>query len=430
MSGSRPPSVEGYPVVGSTIEWARGPFAFTSRAIEEAGDLARYETVQEEAYLLAHPDYAEQMLVSEREAFGKPPGFRTVFGDGLLAAEGDLWSRARGALDEFFYPKRIQSYAETMTDRTHQRIDRWDDGETISLVEEMKSLTLEIIFETLFDTSLAVDGDSELRDAAEDIHGFFTPASLALPKWVPTPGRYRFKRAVERLQDEGRTLLSSADDGRNNMLAALANMQDEAELSDEEILSQIHTFIFAGHDTTALALTYTLYLLGTHPEVRREFYDEIDSVLGGSEPTIATFGELTFTEQILNEAMRLYPPVHTIPRVTTRDVTVGDYRIPEGSKSRLLIREIARDGRFWDEPDQFQPSRWAETTPQSKGYAYIPFGAGPRTCIGRRFALLEAKLVLAVIGQQFRLDPESALSVEAKMTTQPTDSVPVTVQTR
>lgn len=425
-----PPSVEGYPVLGNTVEWAQDPFGFIHDLVEEVGDVARYETVRHDVCVLAHPDHAERMLVSDREAFAKPPAFNQAFGDGLLAADGELWKRTRGALDEFFFPKRIASYAETMTTRTHQRIDRWDDGDTIQLSEEMKSLTLEIIFATLFDTTLDLDGDTSLREAADNLHGWFTPTSLALPKWVPTPSRYRFKQAVDRLQEEGRSLLASADGESDDMLSALAGMQGEDELSDHEILSQFQTFIFAGHDTTALALTYTLYLLETHPEVRDRFYDEIDTVVGDSEPTMADLGELTFTEQLLNEAMRLYPPVYSIPRVTKRDVTFGDYRIPGKTMTQLMVRELHRDGRFWDDPEQYRPSRWAEATPQSKGYAYIPFGAGPRTCIGRRFALMEAKLVLAKIGQQYRLEPQSELSVKQGITTQPTDTVPVTVHTR
>jgi len=431
MSQSQlPPSVKGYPVLGNTLEWAEDPFTFIHSLIEERGDVARYTTVRGDVCVLAHPDYAERMLVSDRDAFTKTPSFDQAFGDGLLAAEGDLWKRTRGALDEFFFPKRIASYADTMTTRTQKRIGRWEDGDTIQLSEEMKSLTLELIFATLFDTDLDLDGDTSLREAANDLHGWFTPMNWALPHWIPTPSRRRFQQAVDRLQEEGRSLLAASDGKSDDMLSALASMQAGSELSDHEILSQIQTFIFAGHDTTALALTYTLHLLESHPEVRERFYDEIDSVVGDSEPSMASLGKLTFTEQVLNEAMRLYPPVYAIPRVTSRDFTVGDYRIPEGTTTQLMIRELHRDSRFWDDPDQYQPSRWADTTPQSKGYSYIPFGAGPRTCIGRRFALMEAKLVLAEIGQRYRLEPQSELSVEPGITTQPSDTVPVTVHTR
>ncbi len=425
------PSLRGYPVIGNTIEWARDPFKFDHRLIDEVGDIAQFKTVKGNICLLAHPDYAEQVLVSNRESFGKTSDFTVAFGDGLLAAEGDLWKRARGAFDEFFYPKRIQSYSETMVGRTQHRISQWEDGETRSLVEEMKSLALENMFATLFDTTLAVDGDTPIRSAANDLNGWFTPSSWALPEWIPTPARYRFRQAVDQLQAEGKSLLSAVDDDNSdNMLAALAEMQGESDLSDDEILSQVQTFIFAGHDTTGLALTYAFYLLETHPTVREQFSAELDSVLDGEEPTMSTIGELTVTDHILREAMRLYPPVHTIPRVTTRDVTIDGYHIPKETETHISVRELGRDTRFWDVPNQFQPDRWNEATPQSKGYSYIPFGAGPRTCIGRRFALLEAKLVMATIGQQYQLKPQSKLSVNPKMTTQPSDSVPVTVRSR
>jgi cytochrome P450 len=214
------------------------------------------------------------------------------------------------------------------------------------------------------------------------------------------------------------------------MLSALASIQETANLSDDEILSQVQTFIFADHDTTGLALTYALCLLSTHSTVREQFYTELDTELGSSQPTLSTVGNLEVVDQVTQETLRLYPSIHTIPRVTTKDVTVGGYQIPAGTETHLSVWRLGRDDRFWENAKEFHPSRWAETTSQSKGYAYIPFGAGPRQCIGRRFALLEAKVVLATIGQKYRLEPQSNLSVEPQMTTQPADNVPVTVHTR
>ena len=431
MPPSSLPSPSGYPLIGNTIEWARDPFAFIDRVVDEIDDVAQFETVGGDVCLLAHPEYAERMLVSQRAAFGKTSDFTAAFGDGLLAAEGDQWTRLRDALDEFFYPEQIRSYTDTMVEQTQRRIDRWDDGETYPLADEMKELALENIFATLFDTQLSIDENTDIRTAANELNGWFTPTSWALPDRIPTPARYRFRQAVERLQSKARSLLSAADtENPTNMLSALASMQDTADLSDAEILSQVQTFIFAGHDTTGLAMTYALHLLSTHAAVRDQFYTELDTVLGSSQPTLATVGDLEVVERILQEALRLYPSIHTIPRVTTTDVTMGGYRIPAGTETHLSVWRLGRDDRFWDHATEFRPSRWAETTPRAEGYRYIPFGAGPRQCIGRRFALLEAKIVLATIGQQYRLDPQSELSVEPRMTTQPADNVPVTVRTR
>jgi len=431
MAPSSLRSPSGYPLVGNTIEWARDPFAFIDRVVDEIGDVAQFETIGGDVCLLAHPEYAERMLVSDREAFGKTSDFTAAFGDGLLAAEGDQWTRLRSALDEFFYPDRIRSYTDTMVELTQRRIDRWEDGETYSLADEMKELALENIFATLFDTRLGIDENTDIRTAANELNGWFTPTSWALPDNIPTPARYRFRRAVERLQSKAESLLSAADtENSTDMLSALASMQETADLSDDEILSQVQTFIFAGHDTTGLALTYALHLLSTHAAVRDQFYTELDTVLGSSQPTLSTVGDLEVVERVLQEALRLYPSIHTIPRVTTTDVTMGGYRIPAGTETHLSVWRLGRDDRFWETPTEFRPARWAETTPQSEGYAYIPFGAGPRQCIGRRFALLEAKIVLATIGQQYRLEPQSELSVEPQMTTQPADDVPVTVRTR
>jgi len=187
----------GYPIVGNTIEWARDPFAFTDRVVDEVGDVAQFKTIGGDVCLLAHPDYAEQMLVSNREAFGKTSDFTAAFGDGLLAVGGEQWTRIRNALDKSFYPEQIRSYTDTMVEETQRRIDRWEDGGTYSLADEMKELALENIFATLFDTRLSIDENTEIRTAANELNGWFTPTSWALPDNIPTPARYRFRQAVD-----------------------------------------------------------------------------------------------------------------------------------------------------------------------------------------------------------------------------------------
>lgn len=431
MSSDTLPSIEGLPIVGNTIEWGRDPFGFNHRLVTEVSDIAKFKTIKGDICILAHPDYAEQVLVTERSSFGKTSDYTTAFGSGLLAAEGDLWAELRDPLDDFFHPQRIQSYFSTMVERTHYRVDQWEDGETILLAEEMKSLALENIFATLFDKPLEIDGDKGLRSAANDLNKWFNPVSWALPEWVPTPARYRFRQAIDELESEGESLLLETDrESQDNMLSMLANAQDESLFSDDDVLSQLQTFIFAGHDTTGLALTYSLYLLETNPEIRKQFYDEIDTVVGSGDLSFFDVSSLDVTERIINEAIRMYPPVHTIPRVATETVNINGYEISEGMETHVSVIELMRDPRFWDDPDQFSIDRWEDSSPESKGYSYIPFGAGPRTCIGRRFALLEVKLALAIIGQQYRIEPQSELSVEPKMTTQPTDSVPVIVRDR
>jgi cytochrome P450 len=448
-----PPSPPGLPVVGHTHRYARDPFAFVDWATDRAGDCLFARVLGEgDLCVLAHPDHVERALVTDRDAFGKGEAFSVAFGRNLLSVEGDQWERQHDAVQEFFYPGKIRGYAEEMVELAARRTDRWADGERISVHEEMRALALENLFATLFDRRLAVDGDADLRRAAAALNLWFKPTSWVLPDWVPTPARRRFARARETLDAEARRLLAEreaavATDGETgeDLLSTLVALRErgDADLSDAEIVDQVTGFIFAGHDTTALAMTYALHLLGTHPEVRERLHAELDDVLGhdaadgaadaatdGAQPSFADLPDLEVTERVLLEALRLYPPIHTIPRVATEDVTVDGHRVPEGTTTHLSVVSIHRDERFYDDPERFRPSRWRDASPQSKGYAFVPFGAGPRECIGRRFASLEARLVLATVASRYRLEPQSELELAPQMTTQPDGDVPARVVER
>ncbi|WP_436910352.1 cytochrome P450 [Halosimplex marinum] len=444
-----PPSPPGLPVVGHTHRYARDPFAFVDWATDRAGDCLFARVLGEgDLCVLAHPDHIERALVTDRDAFGKGEAFSVAFGQNLLSVEGDQWERQHDAVQEFFYPGKIRGYAEEMVELAARRTDRWADGERISVHAEMRSLALENLFATLFDRRLAVDGDADLRRAASALNLWFEPTSWVLPDWVPTPARRRFARARETLDAEARRLLAEreaavATDGEagEDLLSTLVALRErgDADLSDADIVDQVTGFIFAGHDTTALAMTYALHLLGTHPEVRERLHAELDDVLGdgaadaatdGARPSFADLPDLEVTERVLLETLRLYPPIHTIPRVTTEDVTVDGHRVPEGTTTHLSVVSIHRDERFYDDPERFRPSRWRDASPRSKGYAFVPFGAGPRDCIGRRFASLEARLVLATVASRYRLEPRAELELAPQMTTQPDGDVPARVVER
>lgn len=428
---SEPPSPDGLPFLGNTVEYARDRFEFIDAAKRECGDVFRAELLGlGEICYLTHPDSVERVLVTDRESFAKSDLFRVAFGEGLLAVDGEQWERQRELLDEFFYPARIRSYADEMVDLTERRIDRFSPGETRSLLEEMTALTLDIIFGTMFGRRLEIDGNDELRRAVANLNEWFTPTSLVMPRGVPTPSRRRFRRAEETLRSEVRSLLSDASDAEGDDLLSTLVGLDSEEMSEENIVDQVVTMLFAGHESTALGLTYAFYELGRNPDIRDRFHEELDATLDGARPTLDDVGELEVTDRIVTEALRMYPPAPAIPRVTTADVELGGYRVPAGTRTHVSLFTIQRDERFYDDPLTFDPSRWREQGPEAKGYAYAPFGAGPRTCIGRRFALLEATLVLAAIGRRYRLDPEEPLELAPRMSTQPAGEVPITVRER
>jgi cytochrome P450 len=435
MATRQPPAAAGRPVLGQTLRFAREPLELTEELVAEHGRLFRMRVLGVgEFYTLAHPDHFERALVTDREAFAKHDDFRVAFGENVVSTEGEQWRRQREVLSEFFTPAKIRGYADRMVGLTERQLARWSDGGRRSLHDAMAATALDNLFGTIFDRPLDPDGDEALRRAANDINLWFKPTSFALPRWVPTPSRRRFREALATVEAEAQRLLRERerDGGGEDLLSTLVELRasEGAALTDEEIIDQVLGLVFAGHDTTALTLTYALHQLGTHDEVRRRVHAELADVLGGDRPTLADVGELPVLERVLNETLRAYPAIHTIPRQTTRAVTVDGYRLDPGTRAHLSVWVLHHDEAFWDDPWTWAPDRWADTTPQKAGYTFVPFGAGPRLCLGRRFARLEALLVLATVCQDYLVEPEAELAFEPMTTLQPADGVPVRVHRR
>lgn len=427
-----PPSPPGKPVIGHTAAFASDPFGFITRSVESTGDVFRIQLLGRDVYVLANPDDVETALLN-RDVFAKLEDFEVAFGDALLSVEGEQWQRQRHAMEGFFAPTRIHEHAETMVDVTADRIDTWSSGQNVRIDEEMRSVALSNLFEVVFGQSLPKTEIDTLTDDANALNRWFEPTSWALPHWVPTPARRDFRHGSTRLRNWARSLLDETGDVPNDesLLATLATLRDDpdSEFDHAEVLDQVVGMIFAGHETTALAMTYALHQIGAHPHVADRFYTEIDDVLDG-QPGFTDLQELEYVEQVIDETLRLYPPVHAIPRVTTRRVKVGEYVVPEDAEVLLSTWSIHRDPRFYDNPLEFDPERWTDDSPRDRGYEFVPFGSGPRICIGRHFARLEMKAVLATIGQQYRLAADDDVEVTPQMTTQPESAVTARITER
>lgn len=411
----------------------RDVLAFGERA-HRAGDVVRTRRpTMGDDYHFAHPDHARRVLLTERERFRKSEDFRIAFGEGLLTVEGEEWHRQREALRPLFARESVRGYADGMVEQVERRSRRWADGDRLDLQREFTRMTLDVLFATVLGRELELDGDRRLREAAEDLHEWFVPTSYLLPPWVPTPSRRRFGRATAALREEAHRLLaerrrdpptdpSEAED----LLSLLVGLResgtvDEGTLTDERLRDQMVTVIFAGHDTTTTTLTFAFWALATHPEVRERFHEEVDGLDG--LPTVEDLDDLEVTERVITETLRLYPPVYALPRVTAEEVVVDGYRIPADERVFLEVRRIQRDPRFFDAPEEFRPSRWTgDLRRELHDFAYAPFGGGPRICIGREFALLEAKLALATVGREYELywigedGPEGEAPVSPRMT--------------
>ncbi|AGB37103.1 cytochrome P450 [Natronococcus occultus] len=439
-----PPSPSGHPILGHALDFARDPFALIDRATDECGDCYRMTFPSAEICVLAHPEHFRQALVTDVDSFGKTADYQRAFGNGLLSTEGDQWRRQRNVLQPLFHGDRIDGYADKMVEATQRRIGTWEAGEVRDLESEMQDLTFEILFATLFGRDLAPGEGADLRAASDGLNKWFVSTSWLLPNWIPTPARRTFNQSSERLREETQRLLakyeaeaeqSTASDLENEtVLSKLQDAQKQGHLSKEEVEGQMVTMLFAGYETTAATLGFAWYALAKNPALRDAFHDELEAVLGGEPPSQETIGELDLTRRIVTETLRLYPPVHTIPRQTTREIEIDGYCLPANEEVHLSVIAAHRDERFYDDPLSFRPERWQQQSIEERhDFAYIPFGGGRRTCIGREFARLEAMVVLATIGQQWSPEwtkGDSTVTLDPAITIQAKDGLPMRLQQR
>lgn len=401
--------------VRNLVGFARDQLGLLRGVADAYGDVARIVVLGREFFLVTHPDDIDAVLVKHarimlRDEYAEV--LERALGKGLLTSDGDLWKQQRKLMAQAFVPRRIQSYGAAMARVTEAGLGRWRDGAEVNLHHEMSRLTMEVVADVLFGSELA-PGDVALVGASmEAINEFFANSPEALVKlapWVPTPRNRRVARAVAHLDSLVYRIIAArrAAPPRDDLLGTLLAAQDEAgaRMSDRQLRDEAMTLFLAGHETTALALAHTLYLLATHPDVERRLHAELASVLGGRLPTADDARALPYTERVLKESMRLYPPAWTTGREAGEDVDVGGYRIPKGAQILVSQWVVHRDARWFPEPERFDPERWLpERAKAIPRYAYFPFGGGPRVCIGNHFAMLEATLMLALIASRWRVE--------------------------
>jgi cytochrome P450 len=395
-------------------------------------------------WLVTEPAVIESVLVTQARQFRKHFALRLnpiVLGNGLLTSEGDFWLRQRRLAQPAFGRAQIAEYIPTFIDYTERMLQRWRPGDQRDILQEMMALTLGIASKTLF----GADGDihaDKVRDALnvtqeEFVHRLASP--IQIPLWVPTAGNLRLRRAVRDLDtivyDFIRQRRASGEH-REDLLSRLLAARDEAStagMSDRQLRDECLTIFLAGQETTALALSWSWYLLGLHPDAAQRVYAEVDSVLAGRTPTLDDLPSLVETEHVLLESMRLYPPAFIVGREALIDTEVGGYPCRRGMTVLMPESVVHRDPRFFEQPDEFLPTRWRnDFEKQLPHCAYFPFGAGPRICIGNTFAMMEMTLALAMIAQrfQFTLTPGQNISMGVQFTLRPKPGVMTSLQPR
>lgn len=437
----RPPGPRGLPLIGNAGQAGRGLFEFITENARTYGDVVYFEIVNEPFYQLNHPDDIESVLVENNQQFSKGHLNREllnpVFGTGLFTSERETWRDQRHLIQPLFHPDQIAVYGNIMTECTERMLDEWSDEKRIDVHEAMKGFTLEIVARALFGVDIRRDIRSIGRTLDIILRYIDSTSNLLLPSWAPLPRNRRYRRAitelesiVDRIITERRTG-TEGDDVVSKLLAA--ENERGGRMSTRQLRDEVMTFLIAGHETTAATLTYAWYLLATHPGVEQRLVGELATVLDGDSPSVAEVSKLTFTDHVITETMRLFPPANRIHREPVEDVVIRGYQISAGATVVLPQWVVHRDPRWYRDPLAFYPERWTdEFRTRLPRLAYFPFGAGPRRCIGDRFARLEAILVLATILQRYHLElpPETSLQVEPAVTTRPKHPLWMTVHER
>ena len=450
-----PPGPDGLPVFGNVHTLADDAFAFYERLSSEYGGVVRYDVFGTEAYLLTDPEAVRRVLVDDHGRYVKgampQKQLGSLLGEGLFLAEGEQWRGQRDAVRSAFFRERIEAYGDSMVNHARATADGWDDGEVVDVHEAATDYAFAVLAESLLGDDVD-DARETVRAAAESITERFDTSRLGsfLPDWVPTPTRRRYHRRIDALRGTIRDLVAerraagpaATPADADDLLGTLVAAAEIGAIDEDELVDNAVTFLFAGHETSALGLTYTLYCLAGQPEIQDRVRTEVAALDGGVTPS-AVRNCPTLTAAV-DEALRLYPPVHTFFREPTEPVTLGGYRIPAGVVLNLSPWTVHHDEQWWDEPERYRPERWLRDTAdgvvrgddtagpavgQRPEYAYFPFGGGPRHCIGMRFARQELRLATATLLRRFELDRVTEdLSLQASANTRPAEPVRLRVR--
>jgi cytochrome P450 len=390
----------------------------TGFLIEQAklGDVTYIRMGNQSMYFINHPDHIRDMLVVNADKLKKGRALqrsKVLLGNGLLTSEHEYHLRQRRMMQPAFHRSRIAEYSRSMVDHATRTADEWRDGDIRDIDREMVNLTLRIVGKTLFNADVVDDADkigAALNTMVELFNFLLLPFSEWLEK-LPLPHSKRFHRARKDLDeivyaiiDERRR--SGKDEG--DLLSMLLAARDEADgsaMTDEQVRDEALTLFLAGHETTANALTWTWYLLSQNQECEEKLHEELRTVLGKREPAFDNIPSLKYTEAVLAESMRLYPPAWAIGRSAVEEHSFGGYRVPVGSVVLMSPFVLHRDPRFWQNPLRFDPDRWLEVSVKEAGqqYVYTPFGGGVRRCIGEGFAWTEGILLIATLAKKWKL---------------------------
>lgn len=426
------------------------PLQFLQQAAQQYGDLVQFTIGPLNAFVLSRAEDIRYVLQENNRNYTKDTiqynALADVTGKGLLTNDGDSWLQQRRRMQPAFYRQNIQSFGPLMTDSVVRKMEDWravcDTATTVDIDREMMELALEILGKALLGVDLRTDAPeltSAVLVALDHIVENLKSPSI-LPSFLPSARRQRFRKAVQRLDLAVQNIIdtyraASADPGtQSSLLYALLNAGDgSAPMTDKQVRDELVTILVAGHETVASALTWTCWLLSQNPQVEQRMCQELDQVLQGRPPSVEDLPRLDTTRRVFDEALRLYPPAWLVSRKNIEQDTIRGVTIPAGSLIVISLYTTQRNPEYWSDPDVFDPDRFLpETAAARPRFAYLPFGGGPRLCIGNHFALQEAPLILAAIYQRYHLEmvSDEPVQIDALVTLRPHGGLPMRVLAR
>lgn len=395
-------------------------------------------------YVISDPGYIDEVLMDRDDVYIKDRELRNMkqlLGQGLLTADGETWRRNRKLAAPALKRKQIEAYAEWMVELTQQALDRWEDGRVFDLHHEMMAVTLKVVFKTLFNVAMDERVDEIGRCIDEAMEAIYkrthtpwrlVPSALPLPS---APAR-QFDRAVARLDEVVYDLIArrkqDMSEGDDLLYRLLIANDDDGGMSNTQLRDEILTMFIAGHETTALTLSYAWYRLSFQPEIAQRLFDEVDAVLGGRTVTAADTQHLVYTKAIVQETLRMDSPAWIIGREAVRDTTLGPYLVKQGTQMLMPQSVLHYDPRYFEQPHEFRPERWLDPSFE-KGLprgVYFPFGGGPRVCAGQYFAMMELLLMVATMAQNFALENVMTAPLTRKPAITLRPAVPITMRAR
>ncbi|WP_338421135.1 cytochrome P450 [Mesobacillus harenae] len=441
-----PTASNGKWMTGHLKEFQKDPLVFMKTLANDYGEIVRFRLGPfQKVNLITDPELIKEVLVTKQKSFLKSSdvqSLKALIGDGLLTSEKELHMRQRRLIQPAFKKSHIMDYAQDMIVTTEKYIEGWEDGKEIEITEDMLNITLGIISKTMFSMELNEGYDlvGESVERAMKLAVRRMRSIIPLPLWVPVKRNREYKLAKQALDEVLFKIITSRREDtevKDDLLGILMRARDDHDgtgMTDSQLRDELMTIFLAGHETTANALSWTLYLLSQNPEAEQKLYEELDEVIG--EGTIAPehFTGLSYTQNVISESLRLYPPAYVIGRQVDESVDIGDYHIKKGEMILISQYVMQRKPEYFEEPNEFRPERFENNFIKSiPAYAYFPFGGGPRVCIGNHFAFMEMVLVLACISQRFQLKPAfdaSSIKTQPLITLRPKPGLPVVLKKR